>query len=436
MGLIDQKSGVFTTIGSYTSMMQAGNMPNPTNIFASINNAKDAIPYMLDVLKVVAGSFALQVLVGKLFTSFIDGVEPELKTMLKKQTTQFNADTNLPADLGTTPLPTIDPNKEIIDPKSDAGTLINGDGDSFKGKAFYAIQNQTPTNYLNMQLTFVEGTGGSKGDINIKPAVATVGGFMNTFIDNTTIINKKEFMSKTMNSIFGTISKSQGKSVDEIVQDLSIAKMMDQVANDDDSFEISPEDYNAILTKAQEMANGVVTYDMGCGLMGATLPMSGLTSLIANISGSTDPFYIGNQIAGLATSTALNQETANNNSETVKDSFIQKIINYIKQTLILAVTTAPQIRAIMSIMSGLLNNGKALIANLKESFKSFKIFIKCLIKKAMELISKFIFNLVAGFLIALITPVIRKVIKEKINQFVKIMKGLVAGRAGALINTS
>jgi hypothetical protein len=44
MGLIDQKKSVFTTIGSYTSMMQSGTMPDTTNLFPSINNKKDIVP--------------------------------------------------------------------------------------------------------------------------------------------------------------------------------------------------------------------------------------------------------------------------------------------------------------------------------------------------------------------------------------------------------
>ena len=65
MGLIDNKKNVFTTIGAYTSLQQSGTLPNPTNVFPSINNKKDIVPYLLDVLKVVVGSNALQELTGQ-----------------------------------------------------------------------------------------------------------------------------------------------------------------------------------------------------------------------------------------------------------------------------------------------------------------------------------------------------------------------------------
>jgi hypothetical protein len=71
MGLLDQKKNIFTTIGAYTSMAQSGSMPDTTNIFPSINNKKDIVPLLLDVMKVVVGTDALQQLTGQLFTKFV-----------------------------------------------------------------------------------------------------------------------------------------------------------------------------------------------------------------------------------------------------------------------------------------------------------------------------------------------------------------------------
>jgi hypothetical protein len=97
MGLIDNKKEVFTTIGAYTSMMQAGTMPDTTNIFPSINNKKDIVPFLLDTLKVVVGTNALQNLTGQLFTGFITKVEPVLKTGVKNQTVQANSGDQVPS---------------------------------------------------------------------------------------------------------------------------------------------------------------------------------------------------------------------------------------------------------------------------------------------------------------------------------------------------
>ena len=85
MGLIDDKKNVFTTIGAYTSFMERSkNQKNDgTNLFPSINNKKDVVPYLLDVLKVVVGSDALKQLTGDLFVKFTDIAEPKIKETLK-----------------------------------------------------------------------------------------------------------------------------------------------------------------------------------------------------------------------------------------------------------------------------------------------------------------------------------------------------------------
>jgi hypothetical protein len=101
MGLRDDKKKIFTTISSYTSMMQSINATDTTNIFPSINNQKDIVPFLLDTMKVILGTDALQQTVGQLFTKFVDKIEPTLKTALKKQVTQFNANDPLPNSFTT-----------------------------------------------------------------------------------------------------------------------------------------------------------------------------------------------------------------------------------------------------------------------------------------------------------------------------------------------
>ena len=46
----------------------------------------------------------------------------------------------------------------------------------------------------------------------------------------------------------------------------------------------------------------------------------------------------------------------------------------------------------------------------------------------MRLINEFIFNLIKKFLVALLKPLILKIIKEKINQFTDIIKSLIPAK--------
>jgi hypothetical protein len=432
MGLVDNKKNVFTTIGSYTSVIQAVNATDTTNLFPSINNKKDVVPFMLDILKVVAGSTALQELTGQLFTNLVDKIEPQLKTAMKKQVVQYNSGDGLPAQFTTgsgysVKAKDIDVYGKLkTNPNSAGGNLIYDSGlQDFDGKAYNAIQNAgTFVNFGGLMMkydtptdSFVFKSNGSSPNI---------GQWSTDYIDSLKIINKKEFITNTMNAMFGTLTKSQNKTVDEVYQELQVNKLLEQMINDDDSMVISPADNEELQRQAQQMVNGVLSYDLGCGLMAAVLPMSGMTSLVSSISGSTDAFFVGNQISAVIDSSIPNQDTAAQNQQTVKDGFFQRLIKIITQALAQAMTTAPQIRAILAIISAF-QNGIPQIGNPKDDLKKFKTVIMCNIKAAMRLINEFIYNLIVKFLVILLVPVIKKIIKEKINQYVGIVKSLTTG---------
>lgn len=436
MGIKDKKKGVFTTIGAYSSMMKQSKMPDTTNLFSSVNNKKDIVPYLLDILKVAAGSFAVQQLVGGLFTTFIDSAEPMLKDGVKKQTVQYNSGDGIPNGFKqgySMPVKQIDTYGKLkTNPDSTGGEMLyDNSKPNFDSVSYQAISNPgSDKPFGNMLINYNSTDDKFKLKPNI-PAGTTpsVGNWMGDFVDEITIIDKKEFMSNVMDSFYGSITKSQGKTVEEVAQELEVNKLLEQLINDDDSFEILPEDYDDILRKAEEMVNGVVNYDLGCGVMGASLPLSGMSNLISNISGSTDPFFISNEIGKTIGDSVDNKDTADNNQETIKDNFFQKIIELITINLAKAVCTAPQIRAILAIGSGFQNNGNIKIESVKDSLKNFKVYLKCMIKLAMELINKFIYEFILPFLIALISPIIKRIVKEKINQFTSILKSLVSSKA-------
>ncbi|RLF55878.1 MAG: hypothetical protein DRN27_10175, partial [Thermoplasmata archaeon] len=273
MALADDKREVFTTIGSYSSLNSEGKPALQTDLFPSINNKNDIIGYLLDVLKVVAGSTALKIVIGGMFTGLIKKIEPELKTSLKKQLTQSNASEPLPANFKnngvTTSVKSIDSNNKLkVDPSSANGSLIYGEQvDSFDGLAYNAIQNSGDfkSNGNNISIKYNEGDDSFQMKPNLGSTNPTVGEYLNSFIDNTEILNEKEITSAVMDGVYGTLANSQGKTSDQIYKELRINKKLEQALDDDKSLEVSPEDNEELLAKADEMAKGELKYDMGCG---------------------------------------------------------------------------------------------------------------------------------------------------------------------------
>lgn len=426
MSTADGKAKVFNTVGSYTSMNKEGALPPKTNVMTSVNNKGETIPFMLDALKVVAGTEALKALTGQMLTKLVGSVEPQLKTALKKQMIQGNADKPLPTSFtnnGTTmKVKDIDATGKFkVAPNSDAGSLMyNTSGPNFDSAAHSAIQNAgTDTPYNNMTINYNAGTDSFK--IKPKPGSASIGKFMTTYIDNTPLINQKEIVNNVMDKIYGSTTAKLGKTQEQVYAELQDSKVLENLLDGVDSFDLTPEELAELQRKAEELVNGLLNYDMGCGMLQASLSFDDMKNLIGQISGSTDPFAVGNALeASIDQSTANNPETSAANKETIKDGFFQKIIKTFAVKLVEAVTTAPQVRMLLTLMAGF----TGAVINAKAYLKSIKVCVKCMIKEILILIGEFIFALVVLYMIKLIKPVIKKIVKEKINQFVKMIKSL------------
>lgn len=437
MSRADSKRGVFNNIKAYNSLSQQGKPPTQTDLMTSINNTKETIPFLLDTLKTLAGAAALKVLIGNMLTKMVGGAESKLKTALKKQFTQSNAGDPLPTSFQNSgvnmPVKDIDTTGKLkVNPSSvnTGGKILYGQPseNNFDYKAHDAIRlNGTPVNCNNTTVTYDANIDG----FNIKPSgsVPNVSTYFNDYIDSTQLINSDEIVSNTMDRIYGTLSKEQKKTPEQILDELILEKMLEQVLNGDDSFEISPEDMNKMQGLANELSTGVVGYDMGCGYMPAQLNINDLNKLINTISGSTNPFAVGNAVeAALDASVSGTSAVSNENKETIRDGFFQKMINTFTVKLLAAVTTAPQVRMLMGIMSSI-QNGVVQIGNAVDDIKKWKICIKCMAKEIMIMVAGFIFSLALVYLMRLLKPVIKRIIKEKINQFKRMIMSLVAGRA-------
>lgn len=436
MGLIDDKKNVFTTIGAYISFMERikNQKSDATNLFPSISNKKDVVPYLLDVLKVVVGSDALKQLTGNLFTKFTDIAEPQIKETLKKQMIQHNSGSQLPTFFKTTginvPVKDIDIwGKLKTSPSSSTGSLLYGATNTFDAMAHQAIVNDgTPATYNNVEIRYDS----TLDEFNFKltPASSTqnIGEWLGSYIDNTVVIEKKEFLTNVMNSVYGSVTSNQNKTVEQVYNELQVSKLIEQLVDDDDSFEISQSDYDALLQQAQALIDGVVYYDMGCGMISAELPFDDMVGLIQNISGSTDSFDVGNRVENtIEQSTGNIEETQKENKETIKDGFFQRIIKMVQQILAQLMTSSPQVRMLQAIISAFESpTGIPKIGDPKTDMKKFKVFLKCLLNDLKKMINKYIFELIVSYLIAMLAPIVKRIIQEKINQYVGILKSLIS----------
>lgn len=433
MSLKDTKKNVFTKIGAYTSLNEQGKMPDTTSIYPSVNNSKETIPFLMDVMGTILGADAMKSVTGEVFTKFLDGVEPKLKESLKKQVTGINADDPLPTDfvnngieIGTGDMDSFSKLKAINTPTEDY--LFDNTKPTFDNIAADAIKSPNTEKTFGGILKISHDPSTDKMKIKPLNAGLTIGAFLIGFIDSMVIINKKETTTKVMDLIYGTVSSTNNKSVNQLKSELSIRKAIDQYINeDDDSFVVNPKYNDEILKTANELSKGITTHDMGCGLITVSLALSDLSELVSIVSGSTDPFVVGNAFEATITASASNSNNSvisKENEQTIKDGFFKKLINMLTATLTESVTTSPQVRALMSIYTTFSNNGTSIINNAEDDIKYYSNFIKCNVNVLTELLIQFIMTLAIAALNKLLIPIIKKIIREKTNQYVNTLKSL------------
>jgi len=435
MALKDDKRKIFTTVGSYTSFMEQNKPFNPTDVFPSINNKKDVVPFLLDTLKNVAGSDKLKELVGNMVTKLVASGETKMKEALTKQFTQSNSGDQPPSwftdDGATIKVKDIDvTGKFKTAPTSEVGILEYQKAFDVDKDLFYkSIQIGNATmefGTLKIDVAYNE----NSDSFNIKPNGfnGNIGDLFTEYINNTQLIDSNELVTNVMDSIYGTLKAKSKKTQAEILQELEVQKLLQQVMNGDDSMVILPKDYEELQTRALELSQGIVNYDLGCGLMPASLSFESLQALNTFISGSTDPYAIGNAIeATIPESTTGNTETTAENIETIKDGFFQRLINIFVEQMLYAGTQQPQIKMLLTIMNAFQNNGVIISKAATEYMKQFKVFIHCMVKEILMMVAQYIFLVAIGYMIKLLTPVIKKILKEKIKQFSDLMKSLTTG---------
>lgn len=429
MSLVDNKRGIVNSIGAYNSMLQDPELPENTDSLASINNNDDPVPFLLDVIKVIAGSGVIETLTGNLLTNFLDESEPVLKDSLINQGIQEDSNQELPnyfkpdGDGVNVPVEQIDLfDKLKTDPNSDMGSLLYGDNvNSFDSVAYNAITTGNEETYGNLSIKYND-----DDTFTLKSATddVNVGDWVSDFVNNGELINKDEFLTDVMDSIYGTVTSNSDKTEEQIFEELKILQTLENGINGS-GLGLNDGDIEALLNRASEIKNGIINLDLGCGLIPTQLTVERLDNFINNFNGSSDANQIGNDLNDLVDDTIDDEEVLNENDDTIKDNFFQLLIQKIKLMIGKALIATPFGRIYQAILSAFKNNGNSdLSFDFSEDIENFKILIECILKKLIEELNKFIYELAIGLLLGLLTPIIKKITKERINNWIRVIKSL------------
>lgn len=436
MGLIDDKKNIFITIGAYVSLSESTDLPDGSNLFSSINNKEDIGAFLIDVLNVVVGTNALKQLTGELFSSFAEDTEPIIKKSLSDQTIDYNSGNDLPSQFITTginvPVNEIDINGKLKNnPNSSSGELIYGDNNnSFDRKAKNAIQNENNfVQYNDLLIRY----NSNDDTFTFKPTSnssnKSIGQWLGGIIFDSQFLNKKEFTSNIFDKLFGSVSSTENKTIEDFFNDLKLDSLLQKIIEDEEEPTVSEDEYGDLYKKANELKSGVSEYDMGCGILTGELSLENISNLVNEITQSSDP----NEISDLIDNNIMNSfnstdedGVSDENQETIRNGFFHRIIMILIVVLLRMTILSPQSRMILALSSAFQNNGNPQIGDPEDDFTTFKTTIDCLKKEALASLHEFIFNLILTSLVELLNPIIKKIIREKINAYIGVVKSLVS----------
>lgn len=433
MSILDQKQNILNTLNAYSSFLQQPEVKH-TQILSSVNNKNDVTSFILDIIKCVAGVDGLKESIGGMFTDVLSGSEDKIKTALKKHVTQLNFDSLIPVEFQTNgidiPVKNIDVrNKFRINPESDSGKLIYKADDTYHQNFDNVLYDaaQTPnTDFLISDMGVKLKFNDVNEMINIKPIAENnlkIGELFNNYIDNAQIVNKNEITTNLMDSIYGTFSKKNNRTKEEIINNKKIQKIFAKVEEEDYSFELSPDEINQIFNESEDLVNGVCKYNIGCDVVYDNISFDELNDMVDEIINSDNKFEIANSFSNRI---GKSNDTLNENTASVLDGFFTKLIKLLINLLVEAATIQPQVKVIFILFDYFMNGGVLVeYDNIVEMLKSLKNFIICIVYDIIDQVCEYLFNLAVSYMVKLIEPIIKKIINERISQYTKQLASLI-----------
>lgn len=429
MSLGDNKRDVVNSIGAYNSMLQDPEPPDRTDSLPSINNDNDSVPFLLDIIKVIAGSEKIKRVTGDLMITFLDESEPVMKESLINQGIQEDSNRQIPSYFRPSGSGVKVPVEEVdlfgklkTDPSSDMGSLLyDTNTETFNNAAYEAISTGNQTTYNNLSIEY------NNDDIFTLKSTnsnATMGDWVSEFVNDGELINRKEFMIDVMDSLYGTVTSNLDKSEEEIFEELKIMQTLENGVSGA-GLGLSDDEISALRDRAKQLKDGVNNLDLGCGVFAAELTVDRLNVFMDSVSGTEDPNIIANELDKLVEDTVDDDEILDENEDAVKDGFFKRLIKTIELIIVKSLIATPYGRVFQTIISAFKNGGlPKLSIDFEQDKENFRVLINCILRELRKELNRFLYVLAIGLLVALLKPVIKKITRERINNWIRVIKSL------------
>lgn len=447
MALVDQKKKVFGYIASARVLTEQMPIMKLINSLPSLNNGKDPIVFLTDLIKSLIGYEALRDSVVDILTYSFDEIEVKVKTALKRELISLvscGVNPSIPNFLKSTGAGINIEVKKLdflemfkVDANSKVGVLLYDDitspltqSSDFNTFLYGAIQNdgvkQSWKNILDITFNSLGNPNRPNNSLTIRVNSSydnkTLNELNNDFIDSLKLFNAEKVVNNIIDVIFGSISVSISKTKRQLDQEGKINNIVDKLINDDGCDDEIDDSYftfdnQQIATIEQDSARrqtGLVKVKTS---VDAASSIDKDTLITFNEEMNNAASFVDKKQTLTANIDKMSNESAKNVPDgadkiSVKLDFIQKLISSLTKAIV-SIVLSPKVIIIFLINFKIVYTLSGEYKDPVEFIKKNKRLIKEMVKTVTDIVTEKLLGIAMKEITKLANSVVAKKAIEK-----------------------
>ena len=469
MGFQDDKSELFDQMGVYKVISGLPKDKLQNSIETINSKSKNLLPYLLDLLnsscldnaeslkdkaRCEASRILVEILVELLpvlIKILKEGIIIGIKAGLACGT-DFTIP-NITPEL-TTPIDKIDLNGMMkLDPNGPGGLLFGDPSVDFNRFFLNIITNQSSDTWTDrngdglIHITYNQPTTSSNGQptITMKVADGVVnsdgynrGGtsfhdFLVDYINSVELFSVKNIMGTIMEFMFGAISSVNSVDVDTLMglakMDKGVEKLLEvdvcsnNISIDNSFYDFDDEELSLMEYNASNRYRGVNTMDLGCGVVEVAIPLDLLDGLeMLDTATPQQSRLILEEILFSVGESISNSGSATDGPTMVSNFKTQSALSF--PSIIMRMIITPKVVGLYQISHQTINDIVLDVTDGYDFSKAARTFFEYVTRESLAALLEIVFNKIKKELISLISRVVVKIVKEKINLYINSIKGI------------
>jgi hypothetical protein len=447
MALVDQKKKVFGYIASARVLTEQMPIMKLINSLPSLNNGKDPIVFLTDLIKSLIGYEALRDSVVDILTYSFDEIEVKVKTALKRELISLvscGVNPSIPNFLKSTGAGINIEVKKLdflemfkVDANSKVGVLLYDDitspltqSSDFNTFLYGVIQNdgvkQSWKNILDITFNSLGNVNRPNNSLTIKVNSnydnKTLNDLNNDFIDSLKLFNAEKVVNNIIDVIFGSISVSISKTKRQLDQEGKINNIVDKLINDDgcddevdDSYFTFDNQQIAIIEQdSARRQTGLVKVKTSVDTA-SSIDKDTLITFNEEMNNSTS--FVDKKQTLTANIDKMSDESAKNVPDgadkiSVKLDFIQKLISSLTKAIV-SIVLSPKVIIIFLINFKIVYTLSGEYKDPVEFIKKNKRLIKEMVKTVTDIVTEKLLGIAMKEITKLANSVVAKKAVEK-----------------------